>query len=212
MRLTRSADAPCATRSRRWQRRTRPHGAPVGARRLGLGQAGRGEVARLARRRRRADARPSTSCARWPPRSAPRSSRTRCCSAWAARACARKCSPRTFGSQPGTPRAARARLDRPGAGARRREPRRPRAHARHRRQQVRQHARAERLQTVLLRAHGRRRRPRRRRRGTSSPSPIPDRSCRRSPRATASVTSCSASRRSADATRRCRRSGWCPRR
>ena len=53
------------------------------------------------------------------------------------------------------PRAARARFHRSRAGARRRIPRRPRPHARHRRQQVRQHARAERLQAVFLRAHDR---------------------------------------------------------
>ena len=52
------------------------------------------------------------------------------------------------------PRAARARLDRSGAGARRRERHRSGDDALHRVEQVGHHARAEHLQAVLLRARG----------------------------------------------------------
>ena len=61
----------------------------------------------------------------------------------------------------------------------------------HRLQQVRQHARAQHLQAIFLRAHASRPSAQSRPAATSSPSPIPARRCSRSPRPTASATSSS---------------------
>ena len=85
-------------------------------------------------------------------------------------------------------------------------------HAVHRLEQVRQHAGAEHLQAVLLRAGPAERWAPEKRAAASSPSPTPARRCSRSPRAMASAASSSACRASAGATRRSPTSAWCRRR
>ena len=147
-----------------------------------------------------------------PRTSSSRASRTSCCSAWAARASAPRCSPRPSGGSRAS-RAARARFDRSGADPDLRKPDRSGPHALHRVEQIRQHARAQHLQAVFLRAGEAGGRAPNGRARASSPSPIRARSCRRSPSATGSAMSHSASRASAAATRCCRISAWCrPRR
>ncbi len=121
-------------------------------------------------------------------RSAPTASPMSCCWAWAGRACARKCWPSRSASSR-LAEAARARLDGSRTGRRRRASRPARHDAGDRREQVGLDARAQHLQRVLLRSHGRHGRRGARRRVTSSPSPIRDRSSRPPPGATASGAS-----------------------
>ena len=118
----------------------------------------------------------------------------------------------TFGAAARLPEVACARLDRSGADPHCRKPHRPVAHAVHRLEQIGQHARAEHLQAILLRAReggGRRGRGgnafRRHHR-----SRLVARKDARGPRA--SATSSTACRASAGATRCCRISAWCRRR
>ena len=80
-----------------------------------------------------------------------RTSATCCCSAWAARASARKCLAETLGSAPGFPEAARSRFHRSAAGCELRAQDRSGAHAVHRVEQIRHDARAERADGVFLR-------------------------------------------------------------
>ncbi len=108
----------------------------------------------------------------------------------------------------GLPGAPRARFDRPGPGEGVREQGRSEEHALHRLEQIGLHARAQHLQAVLLRPRRRSSSARRKPAGASSPSPIPARSCSRSPRATAFDTSSSAGRISVGATRRSPISAW----
>ena len=147
------------------------------------------------------------------PRCGPTASPTSCCWAWADRACVRKSWPSRSGRRPAAPRLHVLDSTDPGAGCGASSAASARHDAGDRRQQVGLDARAQHLQRLLLRPHGRRSRRGAGAAGTSWRSPIRDRSSRPRPGATASGASSPACPRSAAGTRRCRRSASCrPRR
>ena len=153
---------------------------------------------RAARPGRRAPARSPRTCGR-------PASRTPCCSAWAARACAPRSSRMTFGAQPGCPELHVLDSTDPAQVAAAEAQRRPRA-ARCSSCRSKSGTTLEPnifKQYFFERVHADRR-GRRRRAAASSPSPIPGRSSSRRRRRTASATSLRAARRSAGATRRSR--------
>ena len=185
-------------------------GAALGARRHPLDGRRRGELARVARDRRRAGRAGGR---------APAHRRGRPAGGLHARPAARdgrleplpRGPPHDLRGAPRLARALRAGLDGPGPGPGGRGAGRSRADAVRRVLQVGHDPRAEHLQAALLRAGDSRPSAPAGRAIGSSRSRIPARSSSRPPGRTASVTCASGCRRSAGATRRCPTSAWFPR-
>ncbi len=182
---------------------------PLGRRSQDLDRRRRKPLARLAPRRRRRHARNSPSSKPSSRKSKPPASTDALLLGMGGSSLGPEVLAETFGKQPGFPTPAHPRQHRPGADPRPPRQGRPEEDPLHRQQQIRQHPRAQHLQSLFLGRdeEGRRRQGRRTLRRRHRPR-LQDAASRRDP--TASSTSSSATRPSAAATPSCPTSAWSP--